>query len=101
MSYINRVSMIEQIQEEWNWMSATIDADSWKHSSSMLGAQLIVEEVSGGCAFDARMSEIHDGSSAKAHSVLKRLPCEDLSSWFSCLFRVRCGSASMLKQFLT
>jgi inosine/xanthosine triphosphate pyrophosphatase family protein len=38
--------------------------------------------------FDARMSEIHDGSSAKAHSVLKRLQCEDVSSWFSCLFRV-------------
>jgi len=64
-------------------MSAAIDADSWKHRSSMPGAQLIVEEVSRGSAFDARMSEIHDGSSAEAHSVLKRLQCEDVSFWFS------------------
>ena len=33
--------------------------------------------------FDARMSEIHDGSSGKAHYALKRLLCEDVSSWFS------------------
>jgi hypothetical protein len=37
-------------------------------------------------AFDVRMSEIHDGSSAKAHSVLRRLQCEDVSSWFFCWF---------------
>ena len=39
------------------------------------------------------MCEIHDGSSATTHSVLKRLQCEVVSFWFYCLFLGEAGIA--------